>query len=185
MSAVKSPAKPKIKRLPVRSAVKPADTWDLTSLFSSDAAWEKAFTQWEKQIAGYEKFRGHLGDDAKTLAACMKFDAEFDRAGERLGNYAFLKTAEDQANSAYQRMIGRYRNIASLAGQAASYIRPELMAIKAKTIDQFLASKELADYQLLSIAFCATAPTRSARKKRTCWRCRRRCRRHRIRSSGN
>ena len=29
-----------------------------------------------------------------------------DRAAERLGTYAFLKTAEDTANSAYQRMTG-------------------------------------------------------------------------------
>jgi oligoendopeptidase F len=148
MSAVKSPAKPKVKKLPVRSAVKSADTWDLSSLYPNDAAWEQDFTKWEKQISGYEKFRGHLGDDAKTLAACLKFDAEFDRLGERLGNYAFLKTAEDQANSTYQRMIGRYRNIASKAGQAASFIRPELMAIKPKVMDQMLSSKELANYRL-------------------------------------
>ena len=149
MSKLKTKPQPKIKRLPLRSAVKPADTWDLSSLFASDAAWEKAFTAWEKQIAGYEKFRGQLGESAKTLAACLKFDSEMDRAGERLGTYASLKTTEDQANSEYQRMMGRYRNVASLAGQASSFIRPELMSIKAKTMDGFLASKELAHYRLL------------------------------------
>ena len=149
MSTVKTAPKSKVKRLPPRSAVKTADTWDLTSLFANDDAWEKAFSQWEKQITGYEKFRGHLGDDAKTLAACLKFDAELDRGGERLGNYAHLKTAEDQANSNYQRMMGRFRNVASRAGQAASYIRPELMAIKPKTMQEFLASKELAPYRLM------------------------------------
>ena len=46
---------------------------------------------------------------------------DFDRAGERLGTYAFLKTAEDTANSNYQRMHGRYINIAGRAAQAASY----------------------------------------------------------------
>jgi oligoendopeptidase F len=148
MCAVKYAGKPKVKKLPARAAVKTEDTWDLSSLYPSDAAWEQAFSKWEKQITGYEKFRGKLGESAKTLAACLKFDAEFDRLGERLGNYAFLKTAEDQANSTYQRMIGRYRNIASKAGQAASFIRPELMSIKPKVMDQMLASKELADYRL-------------------------------------
>ena len=51
-----------------RSQVKAADTWDLASLFADDAAWEAAFTQWETDIAGYDEFRGKLGDDAKTLA---------------------------------------------------------------------------------------------------------------------
>lgn len=138
-----------VKRLPARSQVKEADTWDLSSLFASDDAWESAFKKWETQIATYEKFKGKLGDDAKTLLACLKFDTEFERDGERLGTYAFLKTAEDTANSTYQRMIGRYRNIASKAAQAASYIRPEIMAIPAKTMDGYLAHKSLAEYKLL------------------------------------
>ena len=94
-------------------------------------------------------FAASWATSAKTLAACLKFDTEFDRAGERLGTYAFLKTTEDTANSDYQRMIGRYRNVASRAAQAASYIRPEIMAIPAKTMDEFLAAKELAEYRLL------------------------------------
>jgi len=153
MSTVKKPKTAKsaaaVKRLPPRNKVKPADTWDLSTLFTSDAEWEKAFTRWEADIAGFERFRGHLGDDAATLAACLKFDTEFDRLGDRLGTYAFLKTAEDTANSTYQRMSGRYRNIASRAGQAASYIRPEVMAIKSKTIDEYLKAPVLAEFKLV------------------------------------
>jgi len=139
----------KVKQLPKRSQVKAADQWDLSSLFPDDAAWEAAFTKWDKRIAGYEKFRGTLGDDPKSLAACLKFDIAMDRDGERLGTYAFLKTAEDTANSTYQRMQGRYQNAGSRAGQIASYIRPEIIAIPAAKMKKFLASKELAPYKLL------------------------------------
>ena len=117
-------------------------------LFKDDAAWEAAFTSWEAQIAGYDDFRGQLDKSAESLAACLQFDNEFERAGERLGTYAFLKTAEDTANSSYQRMIGRYRNVGSRAAQAASYIRPEIMAIPAKTMESFLAAKPLAEFRL-------------------------------------
>ena len=72
----------------------------------------------EEQIPGYEKFKGHLGDSAEMLAACLRFDADVDRAGERLGVYAFLKTAEDQGNSDYQRMKGRYQHAATKAAEA-------------------------------------------------------------------
>ena len=88
----------------------------------------------------------------ETLAACLRFDTAFERAAERLGTYAFLKTAEDAANSACRRMIGRYRNVASLAAQAASYIRPEVMAIPTKTITTFLAAKQLAGVSLAARA---------------------------------
>jgi oligoendopeptidase F len=146
-SAVKAASK--VKALPRRSQVKAADTWDLSSLFADDAGWETAFQKWETEIEGFDAFRGKLADSARTLAACLKFDADFDRAGEQLGTYAFLKTAEDAANSNYQRMIGRYRHAASRAAQGASFIRPEIMAIKSAVIEKFLASKELADYRLL------------------------------------
>ena len=139
----------KARRLPRRSQVKKADRWDLASLFDSDEAWEPAFAAWEPRIAEYAQFEGRLGDSAKTLAECLSFDLEFDRAGEQLGTYAFLKTTEDTADSAYQRMQGRYRNAASRAAQAGSYIRPEIMAIPADTIARFLAAKEISPYRLL------------------------------------
>src|SRR6187399_3406266 len=97
----------KVKKLPARKDVKPEDTWDLSTLFKSDADWEKAFTAWEKQIPRYEKFRGTLGDGPAALAKCFDFDCEFDQVGERLGSYAHLKTTEDMADSNYQRMSGR------------------------------------------------------------------------------
>jgi oligoendopeptidase F len=137
------------KRLPPRGKVKASDCWDLSSLFESDQDWETAFTAWEKRIAGYARYQGRLADDAKTLAACLKFDLDMDRAGERLGTYAFLKTAEDAAASDYQRMQGRYVGAASRAGQAASYLRPEILAIPRATMKRFLADRRLAPYRLM------------------------------------
>ncbi|MFM7842656.1 MAG: oligoendopeptidase F, partial [Planctomycetota bacterium] len=49
----------------------------------------------------------------------------------------------------YQRMIGRFQNVATKASQLASFIRPEVMAIPAAKLKQFLASKELAPYRLI------------------------------------
>jgi oligoendopeptidase F len=134
--------------LPPRSRVKPQDTWDLTTLFKSDAEWETAFAAWSAKIPGFAKFKGHLADAAQTLADALQFDADMDRTGERLGTYAFLKTAEDQANSDYQRMKGRYQHAATQAGEAASFMRPEIMSIPQKKVDAFLESPELAEWKL-------------------------------------
>jgi oligoendopeptidase F len=140
---------PEIQQLPARSEVNPADTWDLSSLYPSDEAWEAAFTAWESQIAGYAAFQGKLGESPESLAGCLQFDLDLDRAAERLGNYAFLKTAEDVGESKYQRMQGRFMNVASRAAQAASFIRPEILAIPAATMDAFLASAVLTRFRLL------------------------------------
>src|SRR6478735_9741202 len=136
-------SKTKSKSLPPRAKVKPADQWDLSSLFKSDAEWESAFQKWEKQIPGYEKYKGHLGDSAEMLAAALRFDAAVDRQGERLGVYAYLKTTEDQGNSDYQRMKGRYQHASTKAAEASSFIRPELMALPPERLEEFQGSPEL------------------------------------------
>jgi oligoendopeptidase F len=138
----------KTKKLPTRRQVKTADTWDLSSLFESDADWERAFTAWEKQIPQFEKFRGKLGDGAGALAKCLEFDSDFDRAGERLGTYAHLKTAEDSADSRYQRMVGRYEHAATLAAEAASFIRPEILSLPAKTLSEYIDARPLRRFKL-------------------------------------
>jgi hypothetical protein len=77
------------------------------------------------------------------LSACLQFDAAVDRAGERLGNYAFLKTAEDQGDSDYQRMKGRYQHAATRAAEASSWMRPEILAIPPERMAEFLQAREL------------------------------------------
>ncbi len=139
----------KTKRLPKRTDIKSDDTWDLSKLFADDDAWEKAFKQCEKRIAGFDKFRGTLGDSADALAACLKFDSRFDRLSERLGSYAYLRAAEDQSNSTYQRMLGRFQNMATRAAQAASFIRPEILSISAAKIKQFLEAPVMKPYRLI------------------------------------
>ncbi|MGB7157169.1 MAG: oligoendopeptidase F [Tepidisphaeraceae bacterium] len=144
----KTKSKPKTRSLPPRSKVKPADTWNLASLFASDAQWESTFVKWEGQIPGYAKFKGYLGDSAEMLGACLQFDASIDRAGEKLAVYAFLKTAEDQGNSDYQRMKGRYQHVATKAAEASSFIRPEIMAIPQAKMRAFLEARELSEWRI-------------------------------------
>jgi oligoendopeptidase F len=134
--------------LPPRTKVKERDTWDLASLFKSDAEWEQAFEAWSERIEGYANYKGRLAESAGVLAECFRFDAEIDRASERLGVYAFLKTSEDQANSTYQRMKGRFQHSATKASEASSFMRPEIMAIPVEVMDAMLGAAELAEWRL-------------------------------------
>src|SRR6266550_3827797 len=138
----------KSKTLPKRAQVKPQDCWNLSSLFKTDAAWETAFKKFESMVPGYDKFHGALGKSAAQLAACLKFDNDVSRLQERIGVYAFLKTSEDQANSDYQRMKGRYQHVATKAAEAGSFIRPEIMAIPVARMKTFLKSKDLAEWRI-------------------------------------
>jgi oligoendopeptidase F len=142
-------AAPAVKKLPNRSEVKTEDTWDLSSLFTSDEEWEKAFTAWQKQIKGYSAFAGKLSESAEKLAECLTFDLDVERKGDRIGTYAMLRVCEDQANDKYQRMQGRFIQAGSLAAQASSFVRPEILAIPTDKMDEFLKSSALKPYLLL------------------------------------
>ncbi|MEQ1906732.1 MAG: oligoendopeptidase F [Pirellulaceae bacterium] len=139
----------KVVKLPKRSEVAVADTWDLSVMFPSDDAWESALQEFENTYPGYSQVVGRLSESAATLAACLRFDSDLDRRAESLGNYAFLKSAEDQTNSTYQRLVGRFQTVAMRANEAASFIRPEILAIDDATMKSFLAAAEIAPFRLM------------------------------------
>lgn len=137
------------KHIPRRDQVKPEDQWDLSGLYSNDAAWEEEFGRWQRRTRRYKKFHRHVADDAKTMASCLKFHLDFERVGERLGSYAYLRSAQDTANDTYQRMLGLFRNAASRAGEAASFLQPELVAVSDRRMKRLLADRRMAPYRLL------------------------------------
>ncbi|MFM8578791.1 MAG: oligoendopeptidase F [Planctomycetaceae bacterium] len=117
------------RTLPARRDVPADDTWDLASLFTSDDEWDLALAAWEKRIDGFTAFAGTLGSSPERLAECLDFDVVIDREGDRLGTYAHLRASEDLAAQDAQRMAGRFQHISTRAGEKASFIRPEIMAI--------------------------------------------------------
>ena len=137
------------KTLPTRSDVASGDTWDLTSLFACDADWEAALAAWEARIPEFDAFTGTLGSSPERLAEVIQFDLDYDREGDRLGTYAFLRAAEDQQGQQAQRMVGRFQHVSTQAGERASFIRPEILAIPSATLDAWLETDTLAPYRLM------------------------------------
>jgi oligoendopeptidase F len=137
-----------IKRVPRREEIAVADKWDLSRLFANDGAWEAAFAEWESMAGGFAVHQGALSNEPQALADCLAYCSQVNRLGERLGNYAFLKTAEDQTNGVYQRMMGRFQNVATKIAEASSFIRPEIMRFDPLRLDAFLADEVLQPFRL-------------------------------------
>ena len=134
--------------LPPRQDVDSGDCWDLSSLYPDDVSWEVEFKKLDARIETYESFRGRLGESAAVLEEALTFDSEFDRSAERLGTYAFLRTTEDQSDSDCQAMKARFQNLAVRAGQTASYMRPELLAIDPDRMSELMADESLTLFRL-------------------------------------
>lgn len=134
--------------LPSRSEVPDSDTWDLSSLYPSEAAWQTDFDKIAGQVDRFETFQGRLGESVDTLLEFLNFDLEFDQIAERLGTYAFLRTSEDQSDSDHQARKLRFQNLAVKSSQAASFVRPELLSIDTDTMNAYLNDPKLADFKL-------------------------------------
>ncbi|MBT6920243.1 MAG: oligoendopeptidase F [Planctomycetaceae bacterium] len=138
-----------MKSLPKRSDVVKGDTWDLESLFATDADWDEALIAWGKRIPLFRDYVGTLAESPEQLAKCLAFDLEIDREADRLGTYAHLRMSEDTAATPAQRMTGRFQHVATTAGELASFLQPEIMAIEASVLEGWLETPELQPYRLM------------------------------------
>ncbi|MDD3470235.1 MAG: oligoendopeptidase F [Thermoguttaceae bacterium] len=135
------------QKIMTRSEQRPEDCWKLESLFESDAAWETEFSDWEKSIDSLTAFRGKLGESVDTLRSALDIRFAFMRREERLGTYAFLRFAEDQTNDDAQQRQARFGFVAAKAGEATAYMQPELLSIPEATMQERIATPELAPYK--------------------------------------
>ncbi|MCL2176158.1 MAG: oligoendopeptidase F, partial [Treponema sp.] len=86
--------------IPLRSEIAKSDTWDLSSLFSSDEEWNTALAELEKMSERIPAFQGTLGKSAEHLADYLDFSRNMWILGEKLGSYAFLRQSEDEGAAA-------------------------------------------------------------------------------------
>ncbi|MDU1926441.1 MAG: oligoendopeptidase F, partial [Staphylococcus epidermidis] len=85
----------------------PEYTWDLTTIFKSDEAFEEAFKSIEAKIGEEEKFKGHLGESAETLYEALSLEDELGTKLEKVYVYAHLKQDQDTANDKYTGLEAR------------------------------------------------------------------------------
>ena len=174
-----------IKQLPARSEVNPADTWDLSSLFPSMMLGKRPSPFGTAVLPNTPPSKESWAESAESLAACLQFDLDLDRTAERAGQLRLPENRRGRRRERYQRMQGRYMNVGSRAAQAASFIRPEILAIPAATMEAFLASPAIAPYMLILQRVLRYKPHTLGPRKKTCWPCRRKWPRRRTRSSAS
>jgi oligoendopeptidase F len=135
-----------VNSIPARSEVPVADTWNLSSLFADDGAWEAALASYNDFITNIAAFKGTLGGSAESLARWLDFQRDMGILAERLAYYSELRQTEDEGEDAARTMAGKFVMAASRAEAEASFAVPEIQAIPDDTMGVYLQSPCLADY---------------------------------------
>src|SRR5262249_49187028 len=125
------------KTLPHRSEVPAQYTWDLTPLYTDNAAWEADFAAIPALLDEFQTYQGRLGESSATLLAALTLSETISLRVERLAIYAFLHRDEDTTDATYQALGDRAQQLATRAGAAESFVRPELLALPDGTLERF------------------------------------------------
>ncbi|MBF6590859.1 MAG: oligoendopeptidase F [Ktedonobacterales bacterium] len=130
-----------MKTLPKRNEVAIDDTWNLESIYPTNAEWEADFTRVSALLPGIRELRGRLGEASSVLLDAF---TRRDTAGEVLGRlfvFAHMRLHEDSTNSTYQALADRVTSLANDLNTASAYMTSELLAIPQERLDAFLAEE--------------------------------------------
>ncbi|HZJ85717.1 MAG TPA: oligoendopeptidase F [Erysipelotrichaceae bacterium] len=131
-----------------RSQVALEDTWDLTTIFKDDQAWEAAFSQVEKEYPKIDQYKDNFTKDAKSLLELLKFTEDIQLKVSHLYVYSHLQSDTDVSNSKYQAMQSRAVGLATKVSTDFAFINPSILAADEQRIMQFIEEdKELNVYK--------------------------------------
>lgn len=144
-AASHQPRRISMEQLPKRSEVPAENRWKLEDMFASEAQWDAEYKEVKELIASAAAFQGKL-DSADALKKCFELDDKMSLLTERLYVYAHMRQDEDTAAPKYQALSQKAKKLGVEAGEALSFVTPEILALPDATLDQFIADPSLSDY---------------------------------------
>ena len=128
--------------LPKRSEVPVDQTWDLTTIFKDDQAWEDSFKELEEKYPKVEEYKDNFTDSAENLLELLKFSEEVELKLSHLYVYTHLQSDTDVANSKYQAMQSRAVGLATKISTAFAFINPAILAADEDKIKGYIKDNE-------------------------------------------
>ncbi|GAB6926423.1 oligoendopeptidase F [Paenibacillus sp. JCM 10914] len=129
-----------------RSDVPKEHQWKLEDMFADQKAWDASFAELKTLLKRAADYQGKL-NSAAAVKECFELEDEISYHAERLYVYAHMHHDEDTANPTYQSLSAKAKKLNVEAGEALSFITPEILALSESQLDQFIEDKALQDYK--------------------------------------
>lgn len=143
-------------------------TWDLSSMYESDAAFLHALEQAQAYPEQCLAFQGAISQDAAQLLSFLKLDDEIGIVLGKLVNYANRKSDEDTRDSTYQDYSARVVLLYTQIAASQAWFASELLGLSDEQMSAFYAEQpELELYRrALDRIFAKRAHTLSPAEER-------------------
>ena len=112
-------------------------TWDLTTIFATDADWETEYESTVQDLKKASAYAGHLLDSAKNLLEATELYMSLMRRLEKIYVYASMKNDQDTTVGLYQEYQAKASNLYSQLSEAFAYFEPEFMTLDDKKLAEF------------------------------------------------
>ena len=124
-----------------RNEIEEKYTWDLTTIFLTDEAFEAELAQVSEEVKKAANLAGHLLDSADSLLKTTEVQLDLMRRIEKLYSYAHMKNDQDTRVAKYQEYQAKGMTLYSEFGQSFAFYEPEFMAITEEQYQAFLAEQ--------------------------------------------
>ncbi len=128
------------RTLPTRAEVDARFTWDASSVFADEAAWDSALETVLTRLPDLAEFKGHLGDSPDTLADWFDATERLQRLFGKLTVYSTMSYSVDVTNQVAVARTDRTRTAAAQLGAAMSFALPEMIAIGFPKLREWVAT---------------------------------------------
>lgn len=131
---------------PAREEIDPRYTWDLTRIYESDEAWERAFAEVKAMAEAFSARQGAITQSRERVRAALD---DYMAMSEKLGGvylYALLKRSTDSVGASAQAMADRASALYSEAMARSAFLVPELLTLPQEELDALIADPAFGDY---------------------------------------
>ncbi len=139
------------KELLTRDQIPVERTWDTSTIFKSEEDFEASYIEVSERISSLLNFQNRLTESAQTLFEALELRNELILKYSHLAVYSHLNSDVDTANSHYQGLQTRTRNLGTSLSAALSFFEPELLDSNENLIKAYL--KELPELAVYDFEF--------------------------------
>ncbi len=118
--------------------IDPKYTWDLTEIYPSVEAWERARDAVMQDFEKLEMRRGTLGDSADSLYTAMQMFSDAYRNSARVSVYASLMRDEDLRVTETQERAQLGDIMFARFSEATAWIQPEVLKVGREVIESYI-----------------------------------------------
>lgn len=139
------------RRISMEQLLKRADVpkehqWKLEDMFADQKAWDASFAELKNLLKRTDDYQGKL-NNAASIKECFELEDEISYHAERLYVYAHMHHDEDTANPTYQSLSAKAKKLNVEAGEALSFITPEILSLSEAELDKLIEDPALKEFK--------------------------------------